>query len=481
MDRIILATHNAHKVKEFKEMLPDFEIVSLDDLNEVNEPVEDGKTLKENAYIKAKYFYDKYNECVLSDDTGLLVDALDGMPGVYSARYASLGQEISFHDDKLNREKLLKELEGNLNRNAHFECVLCLINKNGNVNYFEGKTLGTITNASDGSNGFGYDSIFYSLDLNKTFGKATNKEKDSISHRGRAILNLKSFLNEQKLEEKVINISEKVFKSPCYISNRLLGGMSNYTYVITNNNKKYTVRIPGTNSELFTDRKEEHIGLQIFEQLNLTTKTIYFDEMSGIKISEYIEGVSLNEINDRHYDLVSDLLKKLHSSNVKCDIDYEPFNRLNKYESYLNGNISKEYLDVKNKLLSYKEYFDKNEKVFCHNDSQPSNFIYDLKDNIKIVDFEFVGNNDYIYDIACFGNIDFNDALTLLNVYENGNVTLNKLNRLNYWRSFQCLQWHLVASFKELSGMSAKLKIDFDYVSKMYLDLAKKHLANIEL
>ena len=284
------------------------------------------------------------------------------------------------------------------------------------------------------------------------------------------------------MENKVLEIAENILKKKYKIDCRLLGGISNYTYVIKHCREKLTVRIPGENCELFTNREEEKVGLDIFESLNLTNKTVYFDVNSGIKISKYIEGVSLNETNERHYEEVAQILHKIHDNSIKCDIDYNPFMRLDTYESYLNQDknyINDEYLDTKNKFLKYKEYLESQKKVFCHNDSQPSNFIYNGKE-LKIVDFEFIGNNDCLYDIACYGNIDFNDALKLLEVYDDKTNWNDKLKRLNLWRAFQCLQWYLVASFKDLSGMSETLKINFKDVASMFLNLSKKHLSESE-
>lgn len=195
VDKIILASHNEHKVNEIKMILNDIDIVSLSSINELEEPEENGKDLYENAYIKAKYYYDKFHKAVIADDTGLIVESLDGMPGIFSARYASLGTGSPFHDDNLNRLKLLRELHDKPNRNAHFDCVICLIEESGKTSFFLGKTFGHITLKPYGDNGFGYDSLFFSNDLNKTFGEATNEEKDKVSHRGRALKLLKEYLN----------------------------------------------------------------------------------------------------------------------------------------------------------------------------------------------------------------------------------------------------------------------------------------------
>lgn len=203
MKKIIVATNNKHKLIELKEMLKDVcELTSLRDLNEITEPKEDGLTFAENAYKKAKYYYDIYKLPVIADDTGLVVPALNGMPGIYSARYASLGLCKEFHDDFLNRKKLLKELENATDRNAYFECTICYIDSDV-TKYFTGKTYGHIILPNEVNdtqiNGFGYDRLFYSDDLNKTFGEATEEEKNSVSHRGRAVNKLKEYLlNDRK-------------------------------------------------------------------------------------------------------------------------------------------------------------------------------------------------------------------------------------------------------------------------------------------
>lgn len=143
---------------------------------------ETGKTFAENAFIKAKTVRDLAGLAALADDSGLEVEALDGAPGVYSARYAGEDQ-----NDKNNIKKLLRVLDGQKNRKASFTTVLCLAYPSGEVVYAEGKTEGVILEEEQGENGFGYDPIFFSSDLNKSFGQATDEEKNSVSHRGRAL------------------------------------------------------------------------------------------------------------------------------------------------------------------------------------------------------------------------------------------------------------------------------------------------------
>lgn len=284
------------------------------------------------------------------------------------------------------------------------------------------------------------------------------------------------------MEKNIEKIVYDYFKTNDFkILNRLMGGMSNYTYLVEVKDVKYTVRYPGEYCECFVNRKIEEEGIKLFDKLNLTNKTIYFDVLNHIKISKYIEGRSLNELKNNHemlpFDKVSKLLKEVHQSNLKCSIDYNPFERLEKYENSLKNlgyTLPNEYLELRKYFYTFKNYLESIEKVLCHNDSQPSNFI--LTDNdLKIVDFEFVGNNDFIYDIACFANMDICDGEKLLYVYFD-EVDNDKLKRFYLWRAFQCFQWFNVAMFKDLVGMSETLKLDFKIIASSYLKYIKQNL-----
>ena len=179
---IILATNNAHKVQELRRMLEPlgYTLYSQKEKGISIEVEENGTTFEENAFLKAKAIYDLTGCAALADDSGLCVDALDGRPGVYSARYA--GEDAT--DADRNR-KLLSELEGVKNRSAHFTCAIAYIDAAGKERVFEGICPGKIGFAPKGADGFGYDPIFLCGD--KTFGEMTAEEKDAVSHRGRAM------------------------------------------------------------------------------------------------------------------------------------------------------------------------------------------------------------------------------------------------------------------------------------------------------
>lgn len=189
--KLVFATHNDHKLKEVQQLLPkNIQLLSLKDIDCFDEIPETGDTLEENAKIKADHITQTYGLNCFSDDTGLLVDALNGAPGVYSARYA--GEQKDASD---NMQKLLNELNGKNNRKAHFKTVVHL-NLNGEVHAFEGTVEGVITDKEQGKEGFGYDPIFKPNGFDKTFGELPSDVKNSISHRGRAIRKLVEFLKK---------------------------------------------------------------------------------------------------------------------------------------------------------------------------------------------------------------------------------------------------------------------------------------------
>lgn len=195
MKKFVLASNNRHKIEEFKAMLDGVEILSLKDIGFFEDIDECGETLQENAKIKVdsvkKFLETKgVNFPIISDDSGLFVNALGGAPGVHSARYAF------DHNDEGNRQALLKNMLGIVDRSAYFECCICFEDE-FETRFFTGRTMGHITTEKIGDESFCFDCLFYSDDLKKTFGQATEQEKDSVSHRGRAVKNLKEYLKSK--------------------------------------------------------------------------------------------------------------------------------------------------------------------------------------------------------------------------------------------------------------------------------------------
>lgn len=184
MKEIVLASNNAGKLAEYRAMLSGYSVITPKDLNIKLDVEETGNTFYDNALIKAKALFELCGKPSMADDSGLCVDALGGAPGVFSARYSG-------GNDEDNINKLLTELRDESNRAAHFEC--CIVYYDGkDIISATGKAYGNITEAKDGDGGFGYDPVFFSDDLQKTFGMASEEEKNKISHRARA---LRAFLD----------------------------------------------------------------------------------------------------------------------------------------------------------------------------------------------------------------------------------------------------------------------------------------------
>jgi XTP/dITP diphosphohydrolase len=189
MIELVIATHNKHKLSEIKPLIPEaFQLLSLDDVEIFDDIPETADTLEGNALQKASFVFSRSSKNCLADDTGLEVDALDGRPGVYSARYA--GEGCSYAD---NNRKLLEELNGVENRKACFRTVICLI-YNGKEHYFEGNVKGSIISELRGKEGFGYDPVFIPDGHSLTYAEMGFEEKNSLSHRAEAVRKLREFL-----------------------------------------------------------------------------------------------------------------------------------------------------------------------------------------------------------------------------------------------------------------------------------------------
>ena len=195
---LVFASNNKHKLEEVKSAVGTaFKIVSLSDIQCCDEIPEEQPTLEGNARQKASYIYEKYGKNCFSDDTGLEIEALDGRPGVYSARYA--GEECSFED---NMNKVLAEMQNVDNRKACFRTVIALI-INGKEYLFEGKVDGVILHEKHGKHGFGYDPVFQPVGHTVSFAEMDLETKNAISHRGKAVEKLAEFL-----KKSIINSEE---------------------------------------------------------------------------------------------------------------------------------------------------------------------------------------------------------------------------------------------------------------------------------
>ena len=189
MIQLFCGTGNPGKLREFRAIAqaaaPAIDIQLLPDFKSIPSPVEDGATFGDNAIIKARHYSAYLHAPIFADDSGLMVDALDGAPGVYSARYSGEGAT-----DESNNRLLLENLHGVSDRSARFVCLIALVQRGRVLGLYSGSVEGTILEAPRGSGGFGYDPLFYYPPFGCTFGEATDEQKSTASHRGLALRNM---------------------------------------------------------------------------------------------------------------------------------------------------------------------------------------------------------------------------------------------------------------------------------------------------
>ncbi|MCD8914532.1 XTP/dITP diphosphatase [Staphylococcus simulans] len=195
MEDLVIATNNKGKINDFKVIFPEYNVIGISELIEGFDVEETGTTFEENAKLKSEAAAKALGKRVIADDSGLTVDALNGEPGIYSARYAGTDK-----DDEANIEKLLEKLKGNdRHRTAEFVCVISMSAPGEETVTFKGTVSGVITMEKLGEHGFGYDPIFYVPRMHKTMAQLTDKEKGEISHRRQAIDKLKNYLKGEHI------------------------------------------------------------------------------------------------------------------------------------------------------------------------------------------------------------------------------------------------------------------------------------------
>jgi non-canonical purine NTP pyrophosphatase (RdgB/HAM1 family) len=477
---IIIATQNLGKLKEFEIALSSFfdTFLSLKTLNDRDEVDENGNTYQANAHLKAKYFFDKYKMPVIADDSGLEVMTLEGYPGIYSARIGK--------DDTERRQIILKKLESSSMRKAEMITHITYIDETG-IYDFESRVEGMINEYEEGTQGFGYDTIFRPTGYQQTFGLMHPKDKLKVSHRGLAIQALIQFLRRKNMSNTIeneimerVSIGLNVSKENVKIIERLKGGVSHYTYHVSVDKNDYTYRKIGEGGNLFVDRKTEFQMIIKIEPLNINSDVIVFDIETGEKISKFVKGTPLNLLDyNQHLDALVGTLKKLHQSDIENVVDYGLINRLSLYESYTNQRTPL-YQELKLFWIEkYQQQYESNGKVFCHNDAQRSNIVIG-EERLYLLDWEYAGLNEFYYDIASFGNVDFNDALILLDHYLGRKATLEEQNHVRFYRMFQTLQWHQVALYKHMIGLGEKIQVDFKALALKYLQIAESFKVHLE-
>ncbi len=259
------------------------------------------------------------------------------------------------------------------------------------------------------------------------------------------------------------------------IIKRLTGGLSNYTYHIKVFGKEYTYRKIGEGGNLFVDRKTEFKTITAIDPLGINPKVLFYDVDTGEKIQTYVDGQTLQTLQYKdHLDKVVKSLKTLHAFETDQANDYGLINRLSLYESYTNQRTVK-YQELKAFWIEkYLKDHEHNKKVLCHNDAQQSNMI--VSDKFYILDWEYVGYNEFYYDLASFGNINFDDALILLDAYLGRSATQEEKNHVRFYRMYQMLQWHQVALYKHSIGLGEKIGVNFLERAITYLHTAESFL-----
>ena len=269
------------------------------------------------------------------------------------------------------------------------------------------------------------------------------------------------------------------------VQRRLMGGMSNLMFVMDAAGETLTFRIPGKKGEVFVDRDEELENIKIVDVLGINNETLWFDPVSGYKIARYVEGTPLSETPkpEAHLNDVAEVLTLLHGCSLKAAKEYDPFGRLERYEGLVKDqgfSHDPEYFRLKDQFLSQRGFLEQFPKTFCHNDSQISNIVISDEGQTYLLDWEFGGQNDPLYDCACVGNQDFSLAVKFLPIYLGREPRPEEWKRMYLWRAFQCLQWHNVALYKDLAGLSQELGVDFKVIAAAYLTKAAGFLKEAE-
>ena len=277
---------------------------------------------------------------------------------------------------------------------------------------------------------------------------------------------------------EINNLLKDVLGEGSNIVSPLVGGMMNLSYIIKDkNNKEYVLYISTEQANEMVDRPLEKEHQAIAASLGITSKNIYFDTSKGIKINEYLEGTSIDKINEFDYEKIAKLFRIFHSSKQLSKLDYNPFSRfINQYEKEAKEyqkELDPLYIKLRNFLFKYRDYLESQKKVLSHNDAQRSNIVKDNNGNYFLIDFEFVGNNDEIYDIATFGNGRVEEGRKLLDYYF-VNPSIDEIKRYYLWRIYVSLQWYNVAIVKHFRGEGKAHGFNFLDVASFFLNNANE-------
>lgn len=273
-----------------------------------------------------------------------------------------------------------------------------------------------------------------------------------------------------QIEARIRTIKNENVSNPRFVS-QMFGGMSNKSYIYETDGLKMIIHESTRGADRFVRRKYERDAYSHLVGCDFVQQPLYLKRHDEkFRIFRYIEGVSMNTINYADYlPQICACLKSLHQNTERFNFEYNPYQYLDFLIKGVTGEVDKLFYRGLNLVESYREELVKRHTCPCHNDCQPSNLILSPDGKVTMIDFEFAANNDYVYDIASFGNLNFNDAIDLLSLY---NPTYNNddLKALFVWRIFIDLQWYLIAMKKFELGYNDKFNIDFKEIGLFFLN-----------
>jgi len=276
-------------------------------------------------------------------------------------------------------------------------------------------------------------------------------------------------INKKDLEKvieafkKCLNVNNEDVKFLCVFN----GGMSNRNYLFEVLGKKYVAHISAEGYELFVDRNNEYDCLDKLKNFKYSQKPIYLTD--EVRIFDYVDGISMNTIEYGKYrNEIAKSFHKLHDETELLKENYEPFKFLDGLKNSLSQKFDDLFLESYNVLQKNKIFLENRPLCLCHNDLQPSNLVLNENNEVFILDFEFAKNNDYLFDLATYGNLDFNESIELLKVYKK-DYSNEEMKALKLWRIFVNCQWYLVALKKYELGFDEILNLDFRGISMFFL------------
>ncbi|MCB9498844.1 MAG: phosphotransferase [Bacillales bacterium] len=250
---------------------------------------------------------------------------------------------------------------------------------------------------------------------------------------------------------------------------RIIGGMSNKTYLFSCGKEEYSVHISDKLGDDFVSRDAEREAFHILSLSGIVPEAVYLNEKDNrYRIFKYIPGSALDKLDyKKYYFEIAESFHILHSAKLLSK-NYEPFVKIYDLKDKVKEEKDPLFFEVFSLLENRKKDLENRPLYFCHNDSQPSNLILGDNNKVYVIDFEFAGNNDYLYDIATFGNLDFTDSINMLKIYKE-DASEEEYEYLKLWRLFINLQWYLVALIKHETGFDERLKINFKDVAEFFL------------